>query len=317
MSIGFPFVPVPVPARILIVDDDVSTIRVLAQVVKSLGDVVFATGGVDALAAARAERPDLVLLDAEMEGMDGFQTCTTLRTLPGMGDVPILFVTSHRGVEVEVRALAAGAVDFITKPFHPHIVEARVRTHLTLKQRTDTLLRMATLDGLTGIANRRALDTSLAHELRRLTQPGASPLSLILADVDHFKRYNDFYGHQAGDDCLRTVASALAGSVRRAGDVAARFGGEEFAILLPGADGQAARTVADKLRRSVAALSLSHAARPDGDLVTISAGAATLAPTPGGDIDALSATLVGDADQALYRAKAKGRNRVSMWGDGD
>ncbi|MFV3130415.1 diguanylate cyclase domain-containing protein [Niveispirillum sp. KHB5.9] len=314
MTTGFPFVPAPVQARILIVDDDVATIRVLAQVVQSQGDVVFATGGADALAAARAERPDLVLLDAEMEGMDGFQTCAALRTLPGMGDVPILFVTSHRGVEAEVRALAAGAVDFITKPFHPHIVEARVRTHLTLKQRTDALLRMATLDGLTGIANRRALDTGLAHELRRLTQPGASPLSLVLADVDHFKRYNDFYGHQAGDDCLRAVAGALAGSVRRAGDLAARFGGEEFAILLPGADADAARTVAEKLRRTVVSLALPHAARPDADLVTISAGAATLPPSPGGDVDALLVSLVAAADQALYRAKADGRNRVAVAG---
>lgn len=303
---GLPYVHAPGQARILIVDDDVGTIRLLAQVVRDLGDVRFATGGADALAAARAEAPDLVLLDAEMEGMDGFQTCAFLRALPGMEAVPILFVTSHRGVEAEMKALAAGAVDFITKPFHPHIVEARVRTHLALKQRTDALLRLATLDGLTGIANRRAFDGALAQETQRLAQGGSGPLSLVLVDVDHFKRFNDFYGHQAGDDCLRAVAGALSGGMRRTGEMAARFGGEEFAILLPGHDRPAALAAAERLRRAVAGLSLPHAARPDGDLVTISAGAATLSEPDEG------AALIAAADQALYRAKSGGRNRVIM-----
>ncbi|WP_245837886.1 diguanylate cyclase domain-containing protein [Niveispirillum lacus] len=305
---GLPFVHAPDKPRILIVDDDVGTIRLLAQVVRELGDVRFATGGADALTAARTENPDLVLLDAEMEGMDGFETCAALRRLPGMEAVPILFVTSHTGVAVEIRALAAGAVDFITKPFHPHIVEARVRTHLALKQRTDALMRLATMDGLTGIANRRAFDGALAQETERLVQGGVGPLSLILADVDHFKRYNDFYGHQAGDDCLRAVAGALSGALRRPGEIAARFGGEEFAILLPGHDADAAIMAAERLRRAVAALCLAHVARPDGDLVTISAGAASL--TSPGD----AASLVAAADQALYRAKASGRNRVAMAG---
>ncbi|MBP7338645.1 MAG: diguanylate cyclase [Niveispirillum sp.] len=301
-----PFVHDSADARILIVDDDVGTIRLLAQVVRDLGDVRFATGGADALVAARAELPDLVLLDAEMEGMDGFQTCAALRVLPGMEAVPILFITSHRGVDVEIRALAAGAVDFITKPFHPHIVEARVRTHLALKQRTDALLRLATLDGLTGIANRRAFDGALLHETQRLAQGGTGSLSLVLVDVDHFKRFNDFYGHQAGDDCLRAVAAALSGGLRRNGEVAARFGGEEFAILLPGHDRSAALIAAERLRRAVTGLSLPHAARPDGDLVTISAGAATLTEPGEGT------ALIAAADQALYRAKANGRNRVVM-----
>ncbi|WP_292910631.1 diguanylate cyclase [Niveispirillum sp.] len=306
MILGLPFVHDSADARILIVDDDVGTIRLLAQVVRDLGDVRFATGGADALVAARAELPDLVLLDAEMEGMDGFQTCAALRVLPGMEAVPILFITSHRGVDVEIRALAAGAVDFITKPFHPHIVEARVRTHLALKQRTDALLRLATLDGLTGIANRRAFDGALLHETQRLAQGGTGSLSLVLVDVDHFKRFNDFYGHQAGDDCLRAVAAALSGGLRRNGEVAARFGGEEFAILLPGHDRSAALIAAERLRRAVTGLSLPHAARPDGDLVTISAGAATLTEPGEGT------ALIAAADQALYRAKANGRNRVVM-----
>lgn len=295
--------------RILIVDDDVGTIRILAQVVRDMADVTFATNGMEAVNMARVELPDLVLLDAEMEGMDGFATCAALHTLPGMQNVPILFITSHRGVDIELKALAAGAVDFINKPFHPHIVQARVRTHLTLKRRTDTLTRLATLDGLTGIANRRAFDQALAQELRRLGR-GTVPLSLVLIDVDHFKRYNDFYGHQAGDDCLRAVAATLSGSVRRAGELAARYGGEEFAILLPGSDIGGALSLAEKARDAIARLGVSHAARPDGSHVTISAGAATLTAPQTADPDGLSAALIGAADQALYRAKAAGRNRV-------
>jgi len=295
--------------RILIIDDDVGTIRILAQVLRDMGDVTFATNGMEGVAMARTEPPDLVLLDAEMEGMDGFATCAALHALSGMADVPILFITSHRGVEIELRALAAGAVDFINKPFHPHIVQARVRTHLTLKRRTDALTQLATMDGLTGIANRRAFDQALAQELRRLSR-GTGSLSLVLVDVDHFKRYNDFYGHQAGDDCLRAVAATLSGSVRRGGEFAARYGGEEFAILLPGSDVTAALGLAEKARAAIAGLGVDHAARPDGAHVTISAGAATLTPPLAGDLDILSATLIGAADQALYRAKATGRNRA-------
>lgn len=297
------------PLRILIVDDDIGTIRILAQVVRDMADVTFATSGMEAVAMARTELPDLVLLDAEMEGMDGFATCAALHALPGMDNVPILFITSHRGVEVELKALAAGAVDFINKPFHPHIVQARVRTHLTLKRRTDALTRLATLDGLTGIANRRTFDEALAQELRRLGR-GAGPLSLVLIDVDHFKRYNDFYGHQAGDDCLRAVAAALSGSVRRAGELTARYGGEEFAILLPGSDMNAALSLAERARCGIAGLGLAHAARPDGTHVTISAGAATLSTSQAGGAAGLSATLISAADQALYRAKGTGRNRA-------
>jgi diguanylate cyclase (GGDEF)-like protein len=293
------------PLRVLIIDDDVGTIRILAQVVKDMADVTFATSGMEAVAMARTELPDLVLLDAEMEGMDGFATCAALHAMSGMENVPILFITSHRGVEIELKALAAGAVDFINKPFHPHIVQARVRTHLTLKRRTDALTRLATMDGLTGIPNRRAFDQALAQEMRRLSR-GTAPLSLVLIDVDHFKRYNDFYGHQAGDDCLRAVAATLAGSVRRAGELAARYGGEEFAILLPGSDMNAAIGLAEKVRSGIAGLRLAHAARPDDTHVTISAGAATLGPAQQGE----GAALIEAADQALYRAKAAGRNRV-------
>ncbi len=302
----------PPPARILIVDDDVGTIRLLAQVVSGFGAVVFATCGEDALVAAREESPDLVLLDAEMEGMDGFATCSALRLLPEMDGVPILFITSHSDAGSEVRALEAGAVDFIAKPFNPRIVEARVRTHLTLKQRSDMLRRLATIDGLTSIANRRQFDLSLAQEVRRLAR-GTAPLSLAMLDVDHFKLYNDHYGHQAGDDCLRAVATALSNTVHRAGDLVSRFGGEEFAVLLPSCDQAHACKVGDMLRRSVSDLSLPHEICPSGSVVTVSVGIATLIP-PLAEPEAWASAamaLVGAADRALYKAKSSGRNCVA------
>lgn len=302
----------PAAARILIVDDDVGTIRMLAQVVAGLGEVVFATSGEEALTAAREESPDLILLDAEMAGMDGFATCAALRLLADMDDVPILFITSHSDPASEVRALEAGAVDFIAKPFNPRIVEARVRTHLTLKQRSDMLKRLAMIDGLTGIANRRQFDLSLAQEVRRLAR-GTAPLSLAMLDVDHFKPYNDHYGHQAGDDCLRAIASALTNTVHRAGELAARFGGEEFTVLLPNCDRAQARRVGDMLRRAVLELALPHEVCPTGSVVTVSVGVATLTPPlpePDGWSKA-AAALVGAADRALYKAKSSGRNCVA------
>lgn len=302
----------PSAARVLIVDDDVGTIRILAQVVAGFGEVVFATSGEEALAAAREEGPDLILLDAEMAGMDGFATCAALRLLADMDDVPILFITSHSDPGSEVRALEAGAVDFIAKPFNPRIVEARVRTHLTLKQRSDMLKRLAMIDGLTGIANRRQFDLSLAQEVRRLAR-GTAPLSLAMLDVDHFKLYNDYYGHQAGDDCLRAIAAALARTVHRAGELAARFGGEEFTVLLPNCERAGARRMGDMLRHAVLELALPHAPCPTGSVVTVSVGVATLNP-PLREPEAwgtAAAALVGAADRALYKAKGAGRNCVA------
>lgn len=314
------------PARLLVVDDEVSTIRVLAAMLSDFGEVLFTTNGADAVAMVRERQPDLVLLDAEMPVMDGFAVCSALKNDPVHADLPILFITAHDAIEVETRALELGAVDFITKPLNPAIVRARVKTHLTLKQRTDELHRMASLDSLTGIANRRAFDAALDLEWRRACRSKSS-MSLLLLDVDYFKRFNDHYGHQAGDDCLRTVASTLKDSFRRPGEVAARYGGEEFAVILPGCDQAAALKHAERLRAKVAALGLSHATSDVASVVTISIGVASLmmecivsgnaqqgqtGPCPAVEnCRAGSAGLIADADRGLYEAKKAGRNRVA------
>jgi diguanylate cyclase (GGDEF)-like protein len=196
-------------------------------------------------------------------------------------------------------------VDFISKPINPVIVKARVRTHLTLKLQSDLLRTMALMDGLTGVANRRKFDEDLSADWRQCFRE-QKPLSLILADVDFFKRYNDRYGHQAGDGCLRAVAQALAETVRRPYDLLARYGGEEFACVLPNTDLSGAVEIATRMQAGVRALDIEHSASDVDRVVTISLGVATL--TPSGDLDFQA--LIEAADKQLYEAKSAGRGRV-------
>lgn len=308
----------PVAFRLLIADDDVGCVRLLASVVKEFGEIFFAMNGEDAVEMVKGKRPDLVLLDAEMPVMDGFDACRAIKSDPLFSDLPILFVTARSDMDLEAKALGLGAVDFITKPINPPIVRARILTHLVLKQRTDELRRLATIDGLTGIANRRAFDAALDHEWQRACR-SKSPISLLMIDIDHFKKYNDFYGHQAGDDCLRAVAAALAATPRLPGELVARYGGEEFAVILPACDPETASRLAEQLRQAVADLHIPHAASETAPELTISVGVASLAldcrssplrdqgwigPCPTVDTCQNGATiLVKAADERLYEAK--------------
>lgn len=295
------------PALILIIDDEPGTIRLLSQILQGVGDIIFATNGEDALSMIRDRQPDLVLLDAEMAGMSGYEVCETIKRDPIFADLPILFVTAHTSIESEMRALGLGAVDFITKPPSPPIVKARVKTHLMLKQRTDQLHRLAMIDGLTGISNRRAFDTALEEEWRRACRTKV-PLSLVLIDVDHFKRFNDHYGHQAGDDCLRAVATALAHCINRPGEMVARYGGEEFVVIVPSCDAENASKLAEKMRTAVEGLGLPHVASDTSAVVTISLGVTSLR------LEAPVKDLIAAADAALYQAKSSGRNRAALAG---
>jgi diguanylate cyclase (GGDEF)-like protein len=198
------------------------------------------------------------------------------------------------------------------KPPSPPIVRARVRTQLILRERSRQLLRLASIDGLTGLANRRSFDETLDQEWRRARR-NRTPLSLALIDIDFFKRYNDHYGHQAGDDCLKTVATTLAHAAERPGEIVARYGGEEFAVVLPQCDAATARALAEKMRRRVTELALPHAGSPVKGQVTISCGVATLSGEgdPARDLPDEGA-LIAAADQALYAAKAAGRDQVQV-----
>lgn len=292
--------------RLLIVDDQPINIQVLHRIFAGDYQVFMASSGQQGIHVCKTKLPDLVLLDIEMPDMDGYEVCRRLKADPTTCDIPIMFVTAHSDAERETLGLELGAVDFLTKPVVPAVVKARVRTHITLKRQSDILRNMAFLDGLLGLFNRRYFDQQLQTEWARAHRSGA-PLSVIILDVDHFKRFNDTYGHLAGDDCLLKVAASLRASLRRPGDVVARYGGEEFACILAETDLEQAMYLAQTQVQNVRQLSLPHQGSDVADIVTISAGVCCHLPGSGGSI----AGLVSKADALLYRAKRNGRDQVA------
>ena len=292
---------------ILIVDDQPTNIQALAKLLKSEYRIQVASNGQKALDIARSvDAPDMMLLDVQMPDIDGYEVCRQLKSDPHTSKILIIFVTGRDSVSDEEKGFKLGAVDYISKPFYPVIVRARVRTHMDLKIKTDLLEQISMLDGLTGIPNRRYFNEQFAKESGRALRE-KQPFSVVMMDIDQFKPYNDNYGHGGGDECLQKVARTLAGAVARPTDMVARYGGEEFMALLPGTDAAGARVLAEHFRQSVESLALSHEYSDVAKVVTLSLGTATL--QPGGTLEDV-ATLLKRADGALYRAKASGRNRV-------
>jgi diguanylate cyclase (GGDEF)-like protein len=291
---------------ILVVDDAPANIHILVEGLRDEYEIMVATRGLQALELAnRDPQPDLILLDMVMPEMDGHEVCRQLKNNDKTRNIPVIFVTAETSWETEQQSFELGAVDYVTKPFSLPVVRARVRTHVTLKHRTDLLERLAQMDGLTGIANRRRFDEALQAEWARCAHHNL-PLSLVLADVDHFKRFNDTFGHGAGDKCLRGVAAIIQENAARPGDLAARYGGEEFVLLLPLTDHKGAVQVAERLRAQVAAWDSGLAPDNTRRRITISAGCATVLPRAAAD----PFSLVRTADEMLYKAKNSGRNQV-------
>lgn len=292
--------------RILIVDDEPINIKLLASELKASYDVVFALKGEDAIKIAEsAESVDLILLDIMMPGANGYEVCQRLKSSPHTQNVPVIFITTMSLEEDETKGLEIGAVDYITKPFSMAIVKARLRTHLELKQHRDRLEKLSSMDGLTGIANRRRFDERLEREWK-LASRDVSAISLVMIDIDYFKPYNDAYGHIAGDECLIKVAQALNGSVRRPADMVARYGGEEFVAILPKTNSEGAIGIAETMRNRVEALRIAHEKSEIAPHITISLGVVTALPSP----HESAAYLVNAGDKALYEAKRSGRNLV-------
>ncbi len=292
--------------RVLIVDDAPTNIKILQHALKDKVKISFATNGPDALKIAISDTPpDMILLDVIMPEMDGYEVCRKLKADRRTKNIPVIFITSKISEEDEIKGLEAGAVDYIAKPFSRAIVNARVRTHLELKRHRDFLENLSSLDGLTGIPNRRRFDEFINQQWGQAARD-AKALSLILMDIDFFKTYNDEYGHQAGDECLKRIASALENVVRRPSDLVARYGGEEFVCILPDTDLQGATTIARRMRNEINRLAIPHAKSKTEAWVTMSFGIGTVVPTP----DCHPAILIEAADKQLYRAKHEGRNRI-------
>lgn len=320
---------------ILIVDDadDMrSSCRSLLQTV-GYRDVWTARSAREAFAFLSVGDPNrpvppvnAILMDIVMPEITGIEACHTIKADPRLRDIPIIMVTAMCEDDDLEAAFAAGAIDYITKPIKIIELLARLRSALALKHELDQrqarqlellemtrrlqemneeLERLSTEDPLTGVANRRVFDQVLGREWARALRD-RTPISAVMLDIDHFKDYNDHYGHPRGDECLQRVAEALRGQIRRPADTLARYGGEEFVALLPRTDRSGAEAVAEAFHAAVDALHLEHQTSPVQDHVTVSVGVATMVPERHTNPE----DLIRAADEALYEAKRQGRNRV-------
>ncbi|MFH1674775.1 MAG: diguanylate cyclase [Pseudomonadota bacterium] len=264
---------------------------------------------------------DLVLLDITMPEIDGIEACRTIKSVKLLEDLPVIMVTANADDDSLKQAFEVGAIDYVTKPINKVELLARVRSSLKLKHEMDRrmelarqleeanrqLERLTLIDGLTGIANRRHFDEFLDEEWRR-NMRDKKHISIIMADIDFFKDYNDTYGHQAGDDCLKNVAAVLGSIARRPGDLVARYGGEEFAIVLSGTDMKFAGMLAETMRTKIEEEKIPHLGSQVADHVTVSLGVASLFPECGTS----ASDLIKATDKALYQAKNEGRNQVRL-----
>ena len=321
----------PRRASILLVDDQPIVGEAIRRLLEGEQDLQLhvCTDAARALDVARELMPAVILQDLVMPGIDGFEQLKRLRGDLLCADIPVIVLSSREEPDDKWRAFELGASDYLVKIPHRLELLARVHAHVRshrlqrerdaafralaaaqveLEQRNVELERAARIDGVTGIANRRWMDEVYAVEWRRCLREGVS-LSVVLCDVDHFKKYNDSYGHVDGDECLHRVARTLATCVRRPADLAARFGGEEFALVLGNTPITGAAVVAENVLASVRGLAIPHIGSPLGQ-VTISIGVAGRVPTK----ELQPASLFSDADQALYRAKDAGRNRIAYAG---
>jgi diguanylate cyclase (GGDEF)-like protein len=304
-------------ADILVVDDNPANIELLVAILGGHGyRCRVANNGPRALAAASADVPDLIMLDITMPKMDGYDVCRRLKADPATRAVPVIFLSALNGAIDKVQAFAAGGADYVSKPFQIEEVVARVelqvrlsRAQRELEARNAELARinaqlhkLSQSDGLTGVANRRMFDAALGDAWTRAEREGRE-VALILVDIDHFKQFNDRFGHLVGDDCLKRVATALDAESAAAGGIVARYGGEEFAVLLPEGRLLGAQALAETLRRRVEHSIARAATQPQ---ITVSIGIAAMQPAAG----VAPERLIEAADQALYRAKQSGRNRV-------
>lgn len=293
--------------KILIIDDSLLVIAKLTSILNSEYEIHSLTDATIAVERAIEVDPCLILLDVIMPNIDGFQTISMIKSDLAVKDIPVIFLTGLTETENEERGFDFGAVDYITKPFYEKIVLARVRTHVELYKYRRAMENLAWLDGLTGIKNRRYYDEFIKSAWRNSIQKNV-PMSLMIADIDDFKKYNDNYGHLKGDDILKIVARAIQGSLKHHSDLAARYGGEEFIIVLPGMDEDDAKNLALEVNQAIQGLQIEHKYSSASEYISVSIGGITLIPDK--SIDYLD--FVNSADEMLYQAKKNGRNQF-VW----
>jgi diguanylate cyclase (GGDEF)-like protein len=305
--------------KILVVDDSKVIRMLVAECVVSLGhEINYAENGEDAVAYVKENSVDLVLMDVEMPGINGFKATQAIREIDQQDWFPIIFLTTKQDDDSFANGILAGGDAYLPKPINPLRLQLTVtameriyvmRQKLQVAQK-DLLLankkleRLAMYDQLTGLANRRNFDESLEKQFK-LAKRNKDPLSVIICDIDFFKIYNDSYGHQQGDDCLARVAKVIGATTNRPTDKACRYGGEEFTVILPETNLEGGLRIAEKIRKVVFDENIKHDGSKAAPCVTLSLGLATYTGQYQNQEEALKA-----ADDALYRAKDNGRNRV-------
>ena len=317
---------------ILIVDDTPVNLVLLEDILKQEGynDIHCVTSAAEAftLLAQSGAGVDLILMDLVMPGMDGIEACRQIKAQERIKDIPVVMITVRDDTEALQQAFAAGANDYIIKPVKEAELLSRVRAVMRLKREIDrrkareaellrmtekleminkTLENLINIDSLTEVGNRRYFDQLLKNEWHRAVRR-SDPIALLMIDIDDFKAYNDTYGHQKGDFCLKQVAAALNEVIKRAGDFVVRYGGEEFAVVLPNTDMEGAIAVAEQLKDSITVLNIPHEQSSVGNTLTVSIGIASGIPREGIDRQ----QIVAAADSALYVAKSEGRNRIKV-----
>ena len=307
--------------KVLLAEDSkTNQILIRAYIEEAGHEIVIVKNGQEAVDQFSQERPDLVLMDIIMPIKDGMEAAKEIRIICEQESdwVPIIFLSAMTESKDIVRAIDAGGDDYLTKPVEAVVLNAKLRAmqriadmRLQLQQANRELRMISVKDGLTGIANRRHFDEVVAKEVKRAIRTGTS-VSLVMCDIDYFKPYNDNYGHQAGDDCLKYVARTMAKVSKRPGDLVARYGGEEFALVLPETDLTGAEAIAENVRSAIDKLNLSHNYSLATDHVTISCGVATINPNNSDDVAVVVKQLIKVADKGLYLAKERGRNQVSI-----
>lgn len=307
--------------KILLVDDTKTERLIMMAYLKNLGyEVILGENGRQAVELYNSEHPDLVVMDVIMPEMDGYEAARTIRA-DKSGWIPIIFLSARVSPEDIAEGINAGGDDYLTKPVNHTVLEAKMKAMQRiaemrhqllevsdeLKKANAELKQLVNVDGLTGLSNRRHMDETLNIEMARCMR-NQQPLSIILTDVDHFKAFNDNYGHLEGDDCLKKIARVLRTVCKRTTDVVARYGGEEFALILTDTSSQDAQFIGESIRKAVEELKIPHTHSPVAIVCTISVGVFTCIPRQQDKMDA----LLEQADSLLYRAKQGGRNRVEI-----
>lgn len=293
-------------AKVLVVDDQVMNIQSINALLANDYTILVATNGEDAIQVAQEQSPDLILMDVVMPGMSGKEACMKLKSIDATSNIPVIFITTVSAEKDENECWESGGVDFIAKPYNPNTLKNRVRAHLELKYQKDMLLQLAYSDGLTGVYNRRYFDEHYSKLLRAAYRSN-KPLTLMILDIDYFKKFNDSYGHIEGDEALKAVANCLSESLNRPTDFCARYGGEEFVVMLPDTNLEGAKHVTQNIIESVKNLSIANEASEYG-VLSLSIGVVCLDGNNLKEQDMLEL-----ADNCLYQAKEQGRNRFVVY----